>query len=67
MLYLRKCPHEQGISKATLLSYCCSSVDVVSMGSLTQGYATADFSLKIYKGAGVEAVDKVIASSKHVH
>lgn len=33
------------------------------MGSLTQGYAVADFSLKIYKGAGAAAVDLAVAGA----
>jgi hypothetical protein len=33
----------------------------VSLGSLTHGYAVADFSLKISKGAGVAAIDKTVS------
>lgn len=53
----------QGITKATLLTYCNPAIDVISLGSLTQGYASADFSLKIYKGAGAVAVDRVIGTA----
>jgi nicotinate-nucleotide pyrophosphorylase (carboxylating) len=37
----------QGITKATLADYFSPHVDVLSMGSLTQGYPTLDLSLKI--------------------
>jgi nicotinate-nucleotide pyrophosphorylase (carboxylating) len=36
-----------GITRATLPSYFDRSVDVVSLGALTQGYACVDFSLKV--------------------
>ncbi|XP_033119318.1 nicotinate-nucleotide pyrophosphorylase [carboxylating]-like [Anneissia japonica] len=38
-----------GITKDTLQSYFGEYVDVVSLGKLTQGYPTVDFSLKICK------------------
>ena len=36
-----------GITAATIATYVCDSVDVVSMGCLTQGYSFVDFSLKV--------------------
>jgi nicotinate-nucleotide pyrophosphorylase (carboxylating) len=36
-----------GITAATIATYVCDSVDVVSMGCLTQGYGFVDFSLKV--------------------
>ena len=36
-----------GITRATLPAYFDAAVDVVSMGSLTQGYSSVDFSLKV--------------------
>lgn len=45
-----------GITAATLVDYCHPSVDIVSMGSLTQGYDTLDFSLKIARGEVARAV-----------
>ena len=36
-----------GITLQTLRQYCVPTVDVLSMGALTQGYAFVDFSLKI--------------------
>ena len=36
-----------GITNETLKDYLSKDVDIVSQGSLTQGYATIDFSLKI--------------------
>jgi nicotinate-nucleotide pyrophosphorylase (carboxylating) len=36
-----------GITLADLPGYCCDSVDIISQGSLTQGYDCVDFSLKI--------------------
>jgi len=38
-----------GITASTLADYFSPDVDVVSVGALTQGYATLDFSLKIDK------------------
>ncbi|KAL3856750.1 hypothetical protein ACJMK2_011473 [Sinanodonta woodiana] len=42
-----------GITEETILQYCNSDVDVISMSQLTQGYDTVDFSLKIQK-AGID-------------
>ena len=39
-----------GIREETLASYTCPHVDIISMGALTQGYDTLDFSLKIARG-----------------
>ena len=36
-----------GITAETIATYVCDSVDVVSMGCLTQGYGFVDFSLKV--------------------
>lgn len=36
-----------GIRRETLAQFCLPTVDVVSMGSLTQGYSVVNFSLKI--------------------
>jgi nicotinate-nucleotide pyrophosphorylase (carboxylating) len=44
-----------GITKDTIVSYCSPAVDVLSMGSLTQGYFALDFSLKVARGDGVAA------------
>lgn len=38
-----------GITEATIGDYLDASVDVVSMGKLTQGYACLDFSLKVQR------------------
>ena len=38
-----------GITRATVASYFHPSVDIISMGSITQGVQTVDFSLKILK------------------
>lgn len=38
-----------GVREETLPLYCLPSVDVVSLGSLTQGYAAVNFSLKVLK------------------
>ena len=38
-----------GITESTIADYISPDVDVVSIGALTQGYATLDFSLKIDK------------------
>jgi len=51
-----------GITAATLPAYLDAAIDVVSMGSLTHGYAVADFSLKVQKGAGVAAVSGIVAA-----
>ena len=45
-----------GITTKTLPAYCHPNVDIISMGSLTQGYDTLDFSLKIARGATAQAV-----------
>jgi len=44
-----------GIRLDTLASYFSPHVDVLSSGSLTQGYSTADFSLKVNKGTAAAA------------
>jgi nicotinate-nucleotide pyrophosphorylase (carboxylating) len=36
-----------GITKHTLKDYVCESVDIISLGKLTQGYECIDYSLKI--------------------
>uniref|UniRef100_A0A0B7AGJ4 Nicotinate-nucleotide pyrophosphorylase [carboxylating] n=1 Tax=Arion vulgaris TaxID=1028688 RepID=A0A0B7AGJ4_9EUPU len=38
-----------GINEDNLCDFCLDSVDVISLGKLTQGYSTIDFSLKIQK------------------
>ncbi len=38
-----------GITAASLREYLCPEVDVVSLGSVTQGHPVVDFSLKIQK------------------
>jgi len=38
-----------GIREETLLNYICPTIDIISIGKLTQGYPTIDFSLKIQK------------------
>jgi nicotinate-nucleotide pyrophosphorylase (carboxylating) len=38
-----------GILEESILDYVCSTIDVISVGKLTQGYPTLDFSLKIDK------------------
>ena len=38
-----------GITRDTIHDYLSPSVDVLSMGSLTQGYSAVDFSLKIQR------------------
>ena len=53
----------QGITKDTIVAYCSPFIDIVSVGALTQGYACADFSLKIAKGRGVESINKTVAKS----
>lgn len=49
-----------GLSAATIAGYASPHVDVLSVGCLTQGYACADFSLKISKGAGVAAIARTV-------
>ena len=53
-----------GISAATLPGYFSPHVDVVSVGALTQGYAAADFSLKVSKGAGAARIAAVVAGAQ---
>ena len=36
-----------GITKATIGSFMCPAIDVISQGRLTHGYSCLDFSLKI--------------------
>ena len=38
-----------GVTATSLPSYLCPEVDVVSLGSITQGHPVVDFSLKIQK------------------
>ncbi|XP_050417953.2 nicotinate-nucleotide pyrophosphorylase [carboxylating] [Patella vulgata] len=38
-----------GITQASLQQYCIKNVDVLSLGCLTQGYKTVDYSMKIKK------------------
>lgn len=47
-----------GITAETIAAYArsCPDVDVLSIGSLTQGYSCPDFSLKVLKGKGVSTV-----------
>jgi len=49
-----------GIRIDTLASYLHPCVDVLSSGSLTQGYTTADFSLKVCKGQGLKSIEKAL-------
>ncbi len=49
-----------GITLDTVRGYMGPHVDVVSVGSLTQGYAVADFSLKVSMGKGVERIKAVV-------
>jgi len=51
-----------GISAATLAGFCVPAVDVVSVGALTQGYAVADFSLKLAKGEGLAGIARTLAA-----
>ena len=53
------CARAQGITSSTITQYFSPHVDVLSMGSLTHGYGVADFSLKIAKGAGISAIERV--------
>lgn len=52
-----------GINKSTLPRYCTpgNGVDVVSLGSLTHGYAVADFSLKVALGEGKDRIERTLA------
>lgn len=56
-------PSPQGITKDTIAGFCSPHIDVVSMGSLTQGYSCADFSLKIAKRAGVDAISRTLGGA----
>ncbi len=49
-----------GITAETIGAYFLPPIDVVSMGSLTQGYACADFSLKIAKGKGHGVISQAV-------
>lgn len=51
-----------GVTAATLAAYCLPGIDVVSVGRLTCGYGTADFSLKLAKGDGVAGIAKALAA-----
>jgi nicotinate-nucleotide pyrophosphorylase (carboxylating) len=53
-----------GITLDTVRGFLGPHVDVVSVGSLTQGYATADFSLKVSAGAGVARIAAVVGGGK---
>ena len=53
-----------GIRLDTLASYLHPSVDVLSSGSLTQGYSTADFSLKVCKGEGAKSIGRVLGTKE---
>jgi len=44
-----------GITLAMMPSFFCESVDIISQGSLTNGYDTLDFSLKVPKPASFQA------------
>lgn len=50
-----------GIRETTLTAFCLPTVDVLSMGSLTQGYDCLDFSLKIASGEGAAALERAEA------
>ena len=52
-----------GIREETLPLYCLPTVDVVSMGSLTQGYGAVNFSLKVMKEGRDPRNPRVTASS----
>lgn len=52
--FKQKFPHviveaSGGITKETICDYISDDVDVVSQGSLTQGYGAVDFSMKLPK------------------
>lgn len=49
-----------GIKESTISGYFSPHVDVISLGTLTQGYSVVDFSLKVAKGAGVASIEKVL-------
>jgi len=44
-----------GINKDSLSRYISPHIDILSMGSLTQGYVCIDFSLKVSKGTGTDS------------
>ena len=44
-----------GITEDTLPAYAVDGVDVVSMGALTQGYSTLDFSMKLPRPTAMAA------------
>lgn len=46
-----------GITNDNITDYMLPEVDVISMGKLTQGYQTMDFSLKIQKSQGASALE----------
>ncbi len=52
-----------GIRQETLAQFCLPTVDVVSLGSLTQGYAVVNFSLKIHREGRDPKNPKVTADS----
>jgi nicotinate-nucleotide pyrophosphorylase (carboxylating) len=51
-----------GIRVDTMAAYFSPHVDVLSSGALTQGYSTADFSLKVNKGKGVGSIAANLAA-----
>ena len=57
----------QGITAGVISQFFSPYIDVISLGSLTHGYAVADFSLKIAKGAGLAAIEKVTNGSACRH
>ena len=42
-----------GIREHTIAGFLCEHVDVISMGALTQGYGTVDFSMKLPRPASM--------------
>ena len=57
-IFKEKYPHviveaSGGITIDTICSYISPHVDVVSQGSLTQGYAAVDFSMKLPRPEGM--------------
>ena len=46
-----------GICANNVTDYMLPEVDIISMGKLTQGYQTMDFSLKIQKSQGASALE----------
>ena len=56
--FKRQFPHVKveasgGIREHTIAGFLCEHVDVISMGALTQGYATVDFSMKLPRPASM--------------